>query len=406
MAGKWAWIEQELQHMAKFTAGTTGVSRPAFSPEEKQARSYIETLMRDMQMTTQLDAAGNLIGRLDGSDPTAAVVAMGAHLDTVPEGGMLDGSLPVLCALAAMKKAHEQGPLRHPLELIVFSGAEPSRFGLAAIGAKAMAGQADPGNWQKLKDEAGISLKEACEASGLVWTELPQAARKAEEMKAFLELALEQGGVLEKLEAPLGVIEELTAPIRFKIAVEGFAAHSEGLPVEEQQDALVAAAMMILAIHEIAQDHSGEGIVATIGQLKVYPGAINVVPGQVEMWGELRGRDGEMVIECMQEVKDAISTIADEQEIMAHIEMLSADRPTALDTDLIEQIEDVCNERGIACRRIASGSSQTLMQMARLTAAGLLVFPASGGMQEQLVEAAEVEIAIDVAAAVLRALAV
>ncbi len=405
MAGEWLWIERELKKLAEFSVGNNGISRLAFSPEEKAARLHIESLMQEIGMQTRVDAAGNLIGKLEGRDSDAAVVATGSHLDTVPEGGRLDGVLGVLCSLAAVKAAAKRDELRHPLELIVFSGEEPSRFGLEAIGCKAMVGLADPGNWQKLKDETGANLKNAFEELELTWADISNATRSKGEIKAFLEVNIEQGGILEKVGMSLGMVEEGVAPIRFKIVVEGLAAHTGVTPVEERQDALVTSAKMILAVQEIAQEHSGEGIIATIGQLKVSPGAINVVPGQVEMWAEICGRNGESVIECLQEVKDAISTIAEEEETTACIEMLSADRAVRLSETIIELIEDLCQAKGIRCKRIENASGKNAMHMARICSAGLLVLPVRGSINEQLVDSSEVENAVEVMTETLLSLA-
>ncbi len=406
VAEMWGWIDCELKELAKFSESKEGITRLAFSREEAEARKYVEKMMQDIGMTTRIDAAGNLIGRIAGTEDALPAVAAGSHLDTVPNGGLFDGSLALLCTLAAVKEALKQGPFRHPLEVIVFSAEEPSRFGLAGIGSKAMSGQADPGNWQKLKDEKGISIKDACEKNGLVWGQIGDAARKCGELKAFLELSLEQGGVLEKVGMPLGVVEEVSAPVRFKIAVEGVAAHTGEAPVEERQDALLTAAMIILAIQDIGEEHSGEGVITTIGQLKVYPGAINVVPGRVEMWAEIYGRNAESVIECLQEIKDEISTIADGRETTAYIEMLSADRAVRLSAKLLELMEDVCREKGFACKRLENGLGKNSMHMSRISETLLLVMPVYGNIETQEIKAEEVEAAVCVLTAAINSLAV
>lgn len=396
MAEVWDWIDSELKELAKFSASKDGVTRLAFSGEELEARNHVEEIMRAIGMVTRIDAAGNLIGRIEGSEAGLPAVAAGSHLDTVPNGGVFDGALAVLCTLSAIKEALKQGPFRHSLEVIVFSAEEPSRFGLAGIGSKAMSGQADPGNWQKLKDEKGISIKEAFEKNGLSWENIGAAVRRREELKAFLEIGMEQGGVLEKVGMPLGLVEEVSAPVRFKIAVEGVAAHTGEAPVEERQDALLTAAMMILAVQDIAEEHSGEGVITNIGQLKVYPGAVNVVPGFVEMWAEIYGRNAESVIECLQEIKDEISTIADARETTVSIEMLSADRAVRLSDQLTELIEDVCRAKELSCKRLENGLGKNSMHLSRISEAALLLLSSSGNIDTQTIKPAEVEAAIEV----------
>ena len=401
----WDWIDGELKNLAKFSATEEGVTRLAFSSEEKNARDHVEKLMREMGLKTRIDAAGNLIGRCSGLNDELPAVVTGSNLDTVPMTSILDASLPVLASLAAVKKVLQKGSCRHPIEMIVFSAEEPSRFGLAGSGSKSMAGQADPANWQKLKDEQGISLKEAFEKHGLVWSEIGAAARKSGEIEAFIEVGIEQGGVLGKVSAPLGIVEEVSAPVRFKIAVEGVAAHTGEAPVEERKDALVTAAMIILAVQEIAEEHSGEGVITTIGQLKVFPGAINVVPGRVEMLAEIYGRNAESVIEALQEIKDEISSIADGRETTAYIEMLSADRAVHLSERLSELIEDLCNERKLQCKRLEVGLGKNSMHMSRISETALMVVPSCGDIEVQTIQVEEVENAVEILAEAIAALA-
>ncbi len=374
------WIMNEIEQLSRFSETSRGVTRLAFSPEDYAAREYVTKLMLENGLTVRTDQAGNIIGRLEGSDHQAAVVATGSHLDTVPEGGKYDGVVGVIGGIAALKILQERGPLTHPLELIVFAGEESSRFGLATIGSRIMVGSIQAKALKKLKDQNGIGFSELLNQQGTDIEELAQAVRRADEFKAFVELHIEQGSSLEKNNKTIGIVEEIAAPARCKIVVEGVAAHTGNTPMAERHDALVSAAMIIIAINEIAQAQSARGIVGTVGALKVYPGVINVVPGLVEMMVDIRGTNHQSIIECIQEIKDAVSEIAERQNTGVAIEVLSSEHPVKLDKELINLFTGVCQQQGIRYQQMNSGAGHDSMNMAKITRAGLIAIPCRAGL--------------------------
>lgn len=374
------WIMSEVEQLSRFSETSRGVTRLAFSPEDYAAREYVTKLMLENGLTVRTDQVGNIIGRLEGSDHQAAVVATGSHLDTVPEGGKYDGVVGVIGGIAALKILQERGPLTHPLELIVFAGEESSRFGLATIGSRIMVGSIQAKTLKKLRDQNGIGFSELLNQQGTNIEELAQAVRRADEFKAFVELHIEQGSSLEKNNKTIGIVEEIAAPARCKIVVEGVAAHTGNTPMAERHDALVSAAMIIIAINEIAQAQSARGIVGTVGALKVYPGVINVVPGLVEMMVDIRGTNHQSIIECIQEIKDAVSEIAERQNTGVAIEVLSSEHPVRLDKELVKLFTGVCQQQGIRYQHMNSGAGHDSMNMAKITRAGLIAIPCRAGL--------------------------
>ncbi|QJW49307.1 hydantoinase/carbamoylase family amidase [bacterium BFN5] len=232
----------------------------------------------------------------------------------------------------------------------------------------------------KLKDQDGLTLTQLLKAEGVDIQNIGKAARAKPDVKAFIELHIEQGTGLEKEGKSIGVIEAIAAPARCKIVVEGVAAHSGTTPMEERQDALVSAAMIILAVNEIALEQSERGIVGTVGSMKVYPGAINVIPGLVEMWVDIRGVNHQSIVECVQEIKDAISEITERQNTGVSIEMLSSERPAQMDPDIINLISDICRQQGIQYQRMNSGAGHDAMNMTRITKTGMIFIPCRAGI--------------------------
>ncbi|WP_312524466.1 Zn-dependent hydrolase [Anaerospora sp.] len=385
------WIAATIEKISTWGKGNRGTSRLAFSTEDWQAKEYVIDLMKEAGLTIRLDAFGNIIGRLEGSNPSAPAVATGSHLDTVPEGGDYDGIVGVVGGLAAVKQLKERGQLTHPLELIIFAAEESSRFGFATMGSKVMAGTTNLSAWSKAKDQSGVALSEALREQGFDLEGITKAVRGKQELKAFVELHIEQGPVLENDKTTIGIVAAIAAPTRLKITVEGMAAHSGTTPMDQRQDALVSAAMIILAVQEIALEQSHLGTVGTVGAMKVHPGAMNVVPGLVEMWVDIRGTNHESIIEALQDIKDAISTIAEGQDTPVAIEVLSSDKPVLMDDHIKGMIEDACRQVGVSYKRMPSGAGHDAMNMAHITAAGMIFIPCRGGISHNPEEFADTE---------------
>ncbi|MDT8900877.1 Zn-dependent hydrolase [Anaeroselena agilis] len=401
------WVLATIAELAGFSEGGPGITRLAFSDEDRRAGEYIQELMRQAGLTVRRDTFGNIIGRLDGALPGAPAVATGSHLDTVPEGGRFDGVLGVVGGLAAIRRLAKQGPLTHPLELIVFMAEESSRFGFATMGSKAMTGLVNPA-WAKAKDHAGISFADALGRQGLNLADARSSFRPRDELKAFIELHIEQGPVLERTGKTIGIVEAIAAPTRLKIIVEGMAGHSGTTPMDDRQDALVSAAMIILAVQEIAMEQHHRGTVGTVGVIRNHPNVMNVIPGRVEMGVDIRGVDHDSIIETIQDIKDAVSTIADGQETPVAIEVVTADKPVPMNNEIIETIESVCGQLDMPYRLMNSGAGHDAMNMAAITSTGMIFIPCRGGVSHNPAEDSapdDIMKGIDVLTATIRQLA-
>lgn len=374
------WVIDQIEKIACFGKVERGITRLAFSEADIKAQEYIISLMDQAGLVVSRDQMGNIIGRLAGLNKALPAVLTGSHLDTVPEGGKFDGVVGVVGGLAAIRRIQGMGTLHHAVELIVFVGEESNRFGFATMGSKAMAGLADTHAWSKAKDQNDVSFTQVMSQYNLNIQQIGAAARSSDQIKAFVELHIEQGRVLEKSGNTIGIVKTIAAPTRLKITVEGIAAHSGAAPMEERCDALVSAAMIILAIQEIALEQSSRGTVATVGALKVHPGAINVVPGLVEMWVDLRGVNQESIVECLQDIKDAISNITEEQDTVVAIEMISAEKPVEMNPEISKVIQKSCTDIGASYQAIHSRAGHDAMNMSQLTPTGMIFIPSKDGI--------------------------
>lgn len=268
-----------------------GSCRIGYSNEEKQAKKLIKQWMQDAGLEVKEDEAGNVIGRLAGKQDELSAVMAGSHVDSVPNGGHFDGVLGVLTALEVLEAWRETNyqPIR-PFEIVVFSDEEGSRFNTAYTGSKAMMGDLDFKSLTLLKDHNGLSFEEVIRKSGLNPNEFLKAARDLQELVAYVEVHIEQGIQLEKSDVPVGIVTGIVGSYGIEFSFKGVAGHAGNTPMNERQDALVAASEFILCVNSLPKKVSPSAV-ATVGKLHVYPNGSNVIPGEVRLSVDIRDID-------------------------------------------------------------------------------------------------------------------
>lgn len=367
------WIDnvvRTISNIGKTDAG--GSNRLGFTDSDIRARDYFISLIKDAGLTPKIDGFGNIFARFEGSDKSAPAVATGSHIDSVPNGGHYDGVLGAVASLAAIKQIKEDGTkLKHSIELMVFQLEESSRFGHATMGSKVVTGK-DITSWNTARDKDGISIADTLKSAGFDFELLHESKREAKEFKAFVELHIDQSTDLEMADKAVGIVEAIAAPIRSKVTINGEAAHSGGAKMKYRKDALISAAELILAVRNFALAYSDKKIVATVGNIKVYPGAMNVVPGKSELFIDLRGTDINIMEEVYGLIKDESSKIAMRHGTPVEIELLSKETPVLMDQNLFSIIKTVCRDLNIPYEKVVSGAGHDAMNMAALTPACMI----------------------------------
>lgn len=290
--GTVAWVMDRCDDLTRHSSRPDALERVYLSPEHAAANTAVGAWMRDAGLDTETDAAGNIWGRraTDGTSqrpgtPGEPALVLGSHLDTVPDAGRYDGMLGVVLAIAVAHRLRDV-PLPFALEVVGFSDEEGTRFGKALLGSCAASGQWDPAWWDQA-DADDVTLREAFLQFGLAPERVGDAARRPEDLVGYLEAHIEQGPVLEERELPLGYVTTIAGARRFVLTVTGEARHAGGTPFSRRRDALVAAAHLVARIEELAR---ATDCLATVGDLRVEPGAVNVIPGLAELTLDLRGR--------------------------------------------------------------------------------------------------------------------
>lgn len=379
-------IRDHLRAFARIGYATDGgMRRLAFSRAEHRARQLLWHHLTTLGLEPRIDAIGNVFGRLRGRQDEAASVLVGSHLDTVPGGGRFDGAVGVVAALeiAAVLRDANWRPAA-PFEVVSFAGEESSRFGRGTLGSGVMAGVWDARDVVDLRDAHGVTLGQELRRAGLDPAHAGDARRAAGTIAAFLELHIEQGRVLEDSGARVGIVTAIAAPTRFRLALTGRADHSGATPMGMRQDALTGAAEVILAIERNAT--AVPGVVGTVGTVRLEPGAINVVPGRVELGIDVRGADAEAKALAIGAMRREIDRIASSRGLRAELVVTSHEDPVPLDAGLAGRLETLCATRDIPARRLVSGSGHDAMQVARLGPSAMLMLPSRAGISHNPLE--------------------
>jgi beta-ureidopropionase / N-carbamoyl-L-amino-acid hydrolase len=356
-----------------------GVCRLAFSDEDIQARQQVSNWMQEAGMTVRVDAAGNLIGRYGGVYETAAI-ATGSHIDTVPVGGRYDGVLGVLAGIELVQTLQDHDlRLQHPIEVIVFSDEERS-----VIGCKAMSGGILEAPEYYARTD-GTSIQSCLEKVGGNWDQIHTAKRDRSEIAAFIELHVEQGGVLESQGAPIGIVQGIVGQHRFAVKVTGRMNHAGTTPMNDRQDALLAAAKIIVAVNEIAMTTPGDQV-ATVGYLTVLPNATNTVAGEADLRIDLRDLSGDNLMQLIRSIRHAIADIAIETKTRITFEEMLNLKPTLAKGRIQETIAQVCKTLQLDHYYLPSRAGHDAQEIGRFTAMGMIFVPSQQGLSHSEAE--------------------
>jgi hydantoinase/carbamoylase family amidase len=393
------WLEQHLLqlNLVQDMNQPDGFSRLGFSSEEWEAHDVFIKIAERLGLTVTRDQAGNVIARWNPENHNASLpaVTLGSHLDTVKGGGGYDGVAGILCALGAIKGLRDNGfQPDYPIEVICFASEESSRFPISTIGSKAMSGIIKPKELEKVKDEAGYTVKQAVESRGLNWDTIRYAEREENEIKSFVELHIEQGLRIENAGADFGIATAVACPIRLKIEIEGKMGHTGTTPMGMRQDALVAAAPLITFISEKAEQLSKESqypIVATASKLSLKPNAMNVIPGIVELGVDIRSVDDALKEQFKALVKEKCSSIEKEQNVNINIEVLVHNASIHLDENLSVKLKEIGESLGYRCLVMESGAGHDVMNMSKKWPSSLVFIKCRDGLSHHPDEHAALE---------------
>ena len=362
----------QLAEIGKLPNG--GVSRVAFTTEDLLARQLVQSWMIEAGMTVRTDAGGNIIGKYPGRHEGAAALATGSHIDTVPVAGRYDGCLGVLAGIEVARVLNDNSlRLDHPIEVIVFTDEEST-----VLGCKAMAGAVvnDPEYYRR---NDGTPIQTCLEKIGGDWSKIATAKRDRSEVAAFVELHVEQGGILESTGASIGVVKGIVGQYRFTVTVTGRPNHAGTTPMNMRKDALVAASQVVLAVNKLGVETPGEQV-ATVGYFNVSPNAVNIVPGQVDLKIDLRDLSQEHLEDLIRRMEQEFKAIATatQTEIVRHQALHVL--PTLSAPKILDTIVQVCEEMGLSYCHLPSRAGHDAQEIGRFTDMGMIFVPSRAGI--------------------------
>ncbi len=378
-----ARLRQRLEGLSEFGRPpggcfADGVTRVGYSDADSAARAYLLQLMRSAGLETRLDAAANLIGRRAGRDAGAKPILFGSHVDSVPSGGNFDGALGILAAIEVAQALADQGVTTiHPLEVVVWTNEEGVAYGDGLCGSRAAAGEMIAGELDKAWN--GVRKADAIRRLGGNPDRIADARRAPGSIHAYLELHVEQGGVLDRADVPIGIVEGIVGIDRYDCVVRGAANHAGTTPMAHRHDALLAAARLVEAVHEVVTGVPGRQV-GTVGRLDVTPNAPNVVPGMVTLTVELRGLAEDTLGRLAGQVKARAAAIAAATGTTIDVEPSSRHRAAPASPEVQAAIGRSAGLLGLAHLSLPSGAGHDAQMMARLGPMGMIFVPSIGGV--------------------------
>lgn len=373
-------LASEIEELAAFSdAEPPAVTRVVFTPTDSKARAWMKERCRDAGLTLRDDAIGNTFARWVGTDAQAPAIGTGSHIDAIPNAGKYDGVVGVLGGLEAIRALQRVGVRpRHSIELLIFTSEEPTRFGVGCLGSRLLSGALPADLVRKLTDSEGASVEEVRRKAGLAG-DLQDVKLPSGYYKAFVELHIEQGPILEREGKSLGVVERIAAPASSRITIEGSGGHAGGVLMPDRRDALCAAAELILALEHVARTSGAVDTVATVGICDVFPGAVNSIPARVRLSVDVRDtslhrRDG-----VMRALDEACRATSAKRNVRIHSELLNADAPAESSPEIVTALSDACRKHGFDFLPMTSRAYHDSLFMSRIAPVVMLFIPCRNG---------------------------
>jgi N-carbamoyl-L-amino-acid hydrolase len=362
----------ELKELRELTGDENGAQRVAWTETWERARAWLREKLAGLPLEHEIDEAGNQWWTLRGS--SERVVLIGGHIDSVPNGGWLDGALNVVAGVEVMRRLAEENSPPVTVRLVDWADEEGARFGRSLFGSSAAAGSmADQGELRSRRDAEGVELPEALAQHGVDLDRALEARSRLENAAAYLELHIEQGPVLESLGLPLGVVLGTFGVERHQVTFRGQAAHAGSTPMDKRRDALAGAAKLELEIREIAK-RTGEGAVCTMGGVVTRPGIVTSVVETAECLLDQRHLDATKLAAMLDEAKAASERFAEEEDIEVSWSRIWNIEPILFDDGLIELADEAVHEVAGSSHRLPSGPLHDAAEVARAGVPTVMLF--------------------------------
>lgn len=377
-------VEETIDWLSGISAEGPGVTRLLYDESWIKAQHGLKEKFEELGMKVEFDAIGNLFATLEGTEEPESIIASGSHVDTVAEGGSLDGQLGIIAPYLAIKNLIEtKGKPKKSLRVISMAEEEGSRFPYGFWGSKNIFGLAEREEVENIKDTDGILFVDAMHKAGFDFLE---EEPKFAKMDAFIEMHIEQGNFLEAEEKSVGVVTAIVGQKRFDVTLKGQANHAGTTLMGYRKDAMEGTARIIVNGIEKAKA-AGDPQVLTFGRVDPLPNTVNVVPGEVSFSIDCRHTDQAALDAFADELVEDMKAIADEMGLEIEIDLWMDEAPVAMDEKIIKTIESVCEERDLDFKVMHSGAGHDSQIFAPHVPTGMIFVPSIGGISHNPAEA-------------------
>ncbi len=382
-------IMSRIERLSKASESDAVLTRRYLTPEHRKANDLLGAWMTRADMDVHVDPMGNIVGRYEGIEPGMPALVIGSHIDTVRDAGKYDGTLGVLVGISAvdaLSRAGERMP--YAIEVIGFGDEEGVRYDSTFLGSRSVAGTLDASLLERI-DSDGVSMSQALRDFGLDPDRFADAARKADEVAAYVEVHIEQGPVLERENLPVGVVTSIAGQTRLRISLLGVAGHAGTVPMQYRRDALVSAAEVIQLVESTCS--AQPELVGTVGSLEVRPGAVNVIPGRVDLTIDVRAPADAMRTTAVDTITKGARDIASRRHVDIEIERFHDASSCECNNELSRELALAVETHGLPVRYLPSGAGHDAMAMADLTRVAMLFVRCAGGISHNPAESITAE---------------
>ena len=377
-------LNARLTELARFGATPEGgTHRVAYSDADLEARSYVMGLMRDARLEVNIDAAANIVGRRPGSDVRLKPLALGSHIDSVPSGGKYDGQVGSMGAIEVVRTLESRNVrLRHPLEVIIFQNEEGGTVGSTAIARGLTETELN------LVSNSRKSIRDGIKFLGGDPDRVSNVVRKKGDLAGYLELHIEQGGILHQEKINIGVVEGIVGVFWWDVTIEGFANHAGTTPMNQRRDALLAASKYIDAVNRVVTSIPGRQV-GTVGKMQAFPGAYNIVPGKVTTSLGLRDLDAGKVQALYEKVQTEVRQIEGLTGTKFSFKQVTSSQPAPTDKNFMRMIEQSATGLSLTAKVLPSGAGHDAQEIAHLCPIGMIFIPSRDGISHSPLEFSE-----------------
>lgn len=393
-------LKDYIENITKITATPNmGCTRFSYSEEDRQVREYLMNEMKALNLSIKVDGVGNIRAKYIDNNEDKPSIMIGSHIDTVANGGKFDGLTGVVTALEVIRIIKENNvSLNNPLELIIFAEEEGSNFGTTMIGSKILTGAYNLEYLKTIKNDIGKTAYEVMKSFGLDVDNLEKSLLKKEEVKAMIELHVEQGGILDTEQIPIGIVQGIAGMKTYKVILNGISNHAGSTPMKLRKDPMVGAAEIIIHMERVASERAFESTVATVGKIHCKPNGSNVIPGQIEFNVDIRDVEARGMDIVAKELVNKVEEVSRNRGLNYSIDLIGESDAVRLSSNVIDTIQQTALENKYSFKIMHSGAVHDAAMLSGMTDVGMIFVPSIKGLshcEQELTKFEDIKLGCD-----------